>query len=81
MEHALPEGASLRDLGEHRLKDIALPVHLHELVVEGLPADFLPPRTLDARPGNLLRQLTSFVGREQEIAEARRRWSRPGCSP
>ena len=23
MEHALPEGASLRDLGEHRLKDIA----------------------------------------------------------
>src|SRR5215218_545124 len=71
VEHALPEEVSLRDLGEHRLKDIALPVHLHELVVEGLTADFPPPRTLDARPGNLPVQLTSFIGREQEIAEVR----------
>jgi predicted ATPase/class 3 adenylate cyclase len=69
VEHTLAEGTSLRDLGQHRLKDIALPVHLHELVIEGLPADFPPPRTLDARPGNLPVQLTSFVGREQEIAE------------
>jgi predicted ATPase/class 3 adenylate cyclase len=71
VEHALPEGVSLRDLGEHRLKDITLPVHLHELVIEGFPADFPPPRTLDARPGNLPVQLTSFVGREREIAEVR----------
>jgi predicted ATPase/class 3 adenylate cyclase len=71
VEHALPEEASFRDLGEHRLKDIALPVHLHELVIEGLPADFPPPRTLDARPSNLPVQLTSFVGREREIADVR----------
>ena len=71
-EHALPEGASLRDLGQHRLKDIALPERLHELVIEGLPSDFPAPRTLDARPNNLPVQLTSFVGREQEIAEVRR---------
>jgi hypothetical protein len=71
VEHALPEGASLRDLGEHRLKDITLPEHLHQLVIEGLPADFPAPRTLDARPGNLPVQLTSFVGRERVIAEVR----------
>jgi predicted ATPase/class 3 adenylate cyclase len=66
---AMPEGASLRNLGEHRLKDIANPEHLHDLVIEGLPSDFPPPRTLDARPSNLPVQLTSFVGREDEIAE------------
>jgi predicted ATPase/class 3 adenylate cyclase len=71
VEHALPEGTSFRDLGEHRLKDIALPVQLHELVVEGLPSDFPPPRTLDARRNNLPVQLTSFIGREGEIAEVR----------
>src|SRR5712691_6962622 len=72
VERALPEGTSLRDLGEHRLKDIDRPEHLHDLVVDGLPSDFPPPRTLDARPNNLPPQLTSFVGREEEIAEVRR---------
>ena len=72
VKHALPEGVSFRDLGPHRLKDIALPEHLHDLVVEGLRADFPPPRTLDARRDNLPRQLTSFVGRQEEIAEVRR---------
>jgi predicted ATPase/class 3 adenylate cyclase len=68
VEHALPEGVSLRDLGEHRLKDIVHPEHLYDLVIEGLPADFPPPRTLDARPNNLPVQLTSFIGREAEIS-------------
>jgi predicted ATPase/class 3 adenylate cyclase len=72
VEHALPEGASLRDLGEHRLKDIVHPEHLYDLVIEGLRTDFPPPRTLDARPNNLPLQLTSFVGREEEIGEVRR---------
>ena len=71
-EHALPEGASLRDLGQHRLKDIALPERLHQLVIEGLRSDFPAPRTLDARPNNLPVQLSSFVGREEEIGEVRR---------
>jgi predicted ATPase/class 3 adenylate cyclase len=69
--HALPEGVSFRDLGPHRLKDIAQPEHLHDLLVEGLEADFPTPRTLDARPNNLPVQLTSFVGREEEIAEVK----------
>ncbi|HZA19830.1 MAG TPA: adenylate/guanylate cyclase domain-containing protein [Actinomycetota bacterium] len=71
VEHALPEGVSLRDLGPHRLKDIAHPEHLYDLVIEGLPSDFPPPRTLDARPNNLPPQLTSFVGREEEMAEVK----------
>jgi class 3 adenylate cyclase len=72
VEHALPEGVSFRDLGPHRLKDIAAPEHLHELVVQGLRADFPPPRTLDARRDNLPVQLTSFVGRQEEIAEVKK---------
>jgi predicted ATPase/class 3 adenylate cyclase len=72
VEHDIPGGASFRDLGLHRLKDIAQPEHLHDIVVEGLPSDFPPPRTLDARPNNLPPQLTSFVGRDEETAEVRR---------
>jgi predicted ATPase/class 3 adenylate cyclase len=72
VERRLPDGVSLRDLGVHRLKDIDHPENLHDLVIEGLPADFPPPRTLDARPNNLPAQLTSFVGREEEIAGIRR---------
>jgi predicted ATPase/class 3 adenylate cyclase len=70
VEHEVPAGVSLRDLGVHRLRDLNLPMRLHDLVVAGLPADFPAPRTLDARPGNLPAQLTSFVGREDETAEA-----------
>jgi predicted ATPase/class 3 adenylate cyclase len=72
VERTLPEGVSLRDLGQHRLKDLAQPERLHDLAIEGLPSEFPPPRTLDARPNNLPAQLTSFVGREQEIADVRR---------
>ena len=69
VERSLPDGTSLRDLGEHRLKDFEGAERLHDLVIEGLPSDFPPPRTLDARPNNLPLQLTSFVGRGEEIAE------------
>jgi predicted ATPase/class 3 adenylate cyclase len=72
VEHALPAGVSLRDLGPHHLRGITDPERLHQLVVEGLPADFPPPRTLDARPNNLPPQLSSFVGREEEVAEVER---------
>src|SRR5438477_2678578 len=72
VDRALPEGVSLRALGAHRLKDLAQPERLHDLVVEGLLSDFPPPRAIDARPNNLPAQLTSFVGREGEMAEVRR---------
>jgi predicted ATPase/class 3 adenylate cyclase len=68
---SLPAGTRLRDLGNHRLKDIVQPEHLYDLVIDGLPAEFPPPRTLDARPNNLPQQLTSFVGRDDQMAEIR----------
>jgi predicted ATPase/class 3 adenylate cyclase len=72
VEHDLSSGVTVRDLGDHRLKDIAHPEHLFDLVIEGLPSDFPPPKTLDARPNNLPLQLTSFVGRDAEIEETAR---------
>src|SRR6266566_1306209 len=68
VEHELPEGASLRDLGAHRLKDLAHTSHLYQLVTPDLPADFPPLKTLDSYAHNLPVQLTSLIGREQEIA-------------
>jgi predicted ATPase/class 3 adenylate cyclase len=76
VERALPEGTALRDLGEHRLKDILHPEHLHDVVIEGIRAEFPPPRTLDARANNLPVQLTSFVGRDGEIGQIGRLLSR-----
>src|SRR5437879_8811184 len=43
----LGDGVSFRDLGEFRLKDLANPEHLYQLVISGRPADFPPLRTLD----------------------------------
>src|SRR5438093_930526 len=68
LEGSLPGGVELRDLGAHRLKDLANPEHLFPLAAPGLERDFPAPRSLDARPNNLPVQLTSFVGREAEIA-------------
>ncbi len=42
VEHVLPEGVSVRDLGEYHLKDLQHPIHLYQLVIEGLTADFPP---------------------------------------
>ena len=66
----LPPGVELRDLGERRLKDLAAPGRLYQVVAEGLAESFAPLHTLDARPHNLPVQLTSFVGRA-ELAAAR----------
>ena len=68
----LPDGVSLRDLGEHRLKDLARSHHLFQVVAADLPADFPPLKSLDVLPNNLPRQLTSFIGREKEMAEVKR---------
>ncbi|MGZ6269539.1 MAG: adenylate/guanylate cyclase domain-containing protein, partial [Candidatus Limnocylindrales bacterium] len=72
VEATLPEGVELVDLGQHRLKDLARSEHLHQATVAGLRAEFPPLRTLDATPNNLPVQLTSFVGRGREVAEAAR---------
>jgi len=65
----LPPNASLRDLGEHRLKDLSRPEYVYQLVAPGIRSDFPALRSLGSFPHNLPRQMTSFVGREEEIAE------------
>jgi predicted ATPase/class 3 adenylate cyclase len=69
VQHDLPDGVTIRDLGVHRLKDITHPEHLFDLIIDGLHSEFPELKTLDARPNNLPLQLTSFVGREAEVAE------------
>src|SRR6266705_3713423 len=59
---------ALRDIGEHRLKDLQRPSHLYQLVIAGLPVDFPPLNTLSTHPNNLPIQPTPFIGREKEVA-------------
>ena len=68
---SLPEHAELVDLGERRLKDLLRPEHLYQLNALGLPSKFPPPNTLDVFPNNLPAHLTTFIGREKEIAEVK----------
>lgn len=68
----LPFGISLRDLGQHRLKDIDRPERLYQLIIPDLPADFPDLRSLELFVHNLPVPLTSFIGREKESAEVRR---------
>ncbi|HET8678584.1 MAG TPA: adenylate/guanylate cyclase domain-containing protein, partial [bacterium] len=67
----LPAGASLRDLGDHHLKDLQRTERIYQLMHATLPADFPPLRSLDSLPNNLPRHLTSFIGREREIADVK----------
>jgi len=66
----VPDGATLLDLGEHRLKDLVAPEHIYQLAHPALPAGFPALKSLDAYPNNLPVQLTRFIGREREIDEA-----------
>src|SRR5262245_35331489 len=55
---ALPAGAAVRDLGEHRLSDLARAERVFQLLAPGVAADFPPLRSLDALPNNLPLQVT-----------------------
>jgi len=78
LENDFPEGVTLKYLGEYRLKDLQQPERLFQLVHPDLPQEFPRLRTLDYRPHNLPRQLTSFIGREVELAEVNKRLSTTG---
>ena len=68
----LPEGITLRDLGERRLRDLNRPEHVFQIVAPDLPSDFPALRSLEIFPNNLPVQLTSFIGRDKEMAEVKR---------
>jgi predicted ATPase/class 3 adenylate cyclase len=67
----LREGLTLRDLGAVRLRDLTNPERVYQLVHPDLRQDFPVLRSLESTPNNLPHQLTSFIGREPDIAEAR----------
>src|SRR5947207_5236112 len=54
-------------MGDRRLKDLIRPERVYQAIAPGLPADFPPLKTLDARPNNLPAQTTPFIGREYAI--------------
>jgi predicted ATPase/class 3 adenylate cyclase len=68
LDAAPQAGVATRDLGYRRLKDIASPERLHQLVLAGLPGEFPPIRTLDP-PTNLPQPSATLVGRSRELAE------------
>jgi class 3 adenylate cyclase len=65
----LPPGIGLRDLGEHRLRDLRQPEQLYQLLIPGLAANFPALRTVERQRTNLPVPLTGFVGRRRELAE------------
>jgi len=63
----LPQGATVTDLGEHRMKDLTRPEHIWQLDLDGLPSDHPPLTSLDRVRHNLPVQATPFIGREPEL--------------
>ncbi|HUP86428.1 MAG TPA: LuxR C-terminal-related transcriptional regulator [Acidimicrobiales bacterium] len=69
---ALPEDVRLRDLGMHELRDLHRPEFVHQVLHPGLPAEFPPLRGTRTARHNLPADLTSFVGRQAELAVLRK---------
>ncbi len=68
----LAGSVSLRDLGKVRLKDLATPEHVYQVVHPQLRSEFPALRSLEATPNNLPQQVTSFIGREQSLEDLKR---------
>ncbi len=68
---SLPEGSALREMGAHRMKDLARAEQVFQLLHPALPSEFAPLKSLDnpEYPNNLPQQTTSFIGREKELRE------------
>ena len=73
----LSEEFALRDLGEHRLKDLSRPQRIFQLVGEGLEGEFPALATLENRPTNLPPQPTPLIGRVRELEEVVELMRRP----
>jgi predicted ATPase/class 3 adenylate cyclase len=70
---SMPAGASVRDLGVHRLKDLSRPEQIFQLEADSLPTAFPPLRSLDNPKlrNNLPAQVSSFIGRDAELGDVR----------
>ncbi|HLH30613.1 MAG TPA: tetratricopeptide repeat protein, partial [Terriglobia bacterium] len=72
----LPPHGKLTDLGEHRLRDLVRPEQIFQYHEAGLREEFPLLRSLSAFAHNLPEQLTTFIGREMELAEVKHLLSR-----
>src|SRR4051794_3682396 len=70
-EDELPEGTTLIDLGEHRLKDFERPMTLFQLAHPDLPSTFPPLVTRDSWRSNLPTQVSPFIGRARDVDHIR----------
>ena len=69
-EH-LSADVSLLDLGEHHLKGLLHAEKIYQVNVPDLQKDFPPLNSIPTATNNLPSQLTSFIGRERELKEAK----------
>jgi predicted ATPase/class 3 adenylate cyclase len=67
VDKEFPDGVSIKDLGEHRLKDLSRAQRLYELTIDGLMSEFPPLKTLGGRATNLPAQPNPLVGRRDEL--------------
>ncbi|MET0918073.1 MAG: adenylate/guanylate cyclase domain-containing protein, partial [Burkholderiales bacterium] len=67
-----PAGVTFRDLGSVRLRDLASPERVFQVLHPALRQEFPALRSLSSTPNNLPQQVTSFIGRERELSEVRR---------
>lgn len=74
---SMPSDVRLRDLGEHRVKDLERMEHIYQVEAPDVPANFPPLRTLDSVPTNLPVQPTPFIGREAEVDAVEEMLARP----
>jgi class 3 adenylate cyclase len=77
VEPALAGDVRLRDMGQHRLKDLPALEHLYQLVISGLPEEFAALRSLDSSLTNLVEAETPLIGRDRELAGWQCCWPGP----
>jgi len=69
LQNETPTDVSFLDLGTHRLKDLDDAEHVYQLLATGLATEFAPLMSVDELPNNLPIQVTSFRGRDEDVAE------------
>lgn len=73
LRNSLPKDVKLSDMGEHNLKDIVQIQRIYQINAPDLPSEFPPLKTQKVKNHNLPVKLTSFIGRERELIEAKKR--------
>jgi len=71
-EH-LPKDVTTLDLGQYHLKGLKRVEQIFQINAPDLDHEFPPLNSLNIATDNLPAQLTSFIGRERELAEAQRK--------